>query len=364
MAHQRVGQYDVLHVIGQGGMGKVYDATAPDGRRVAIKVLVHPEGTPPALRDEAVARFQREGRAAQSLNHPNIVSVLEVGEQEGMPFIVMEFIDGQSVRDLINMAGSIRVERGLEIMTQVCDALGYAHDKGVVHRDIKPDNIMVPRDGPVKLTDFGLAVVANEATLTRTGSVMGTFNYMSPEQARGERVDLRSDIFSLGATMYEMLSGRKAFGGESPASIVEKILNADPPPLEGLPAGVSRAISLCLRKNPKYRFQKAAELLNALQAAPRVEAASGQVGTMLDTGALARTGRAATPPADTRAQLAVGRKCPRCGEKWQPNATGCWKCGLPDPRGRPSKVDQSAAEQIADALRVMGRKKKWWQLWK
>jgi serine/threonine protein kinase len=364
MAHQRLGQYDILHLIGQGGMGKVYDATAPDGKRVAIKVLVHPEGTPPALRDEAMARFQREGRAAQSLNHPNIASVLEVGEHDGTPFIVMEFIDGQSVRDLINMAGSIRMERALEIITQVCDALGYAHDKGVVHRDIKPDNIMVPRDGPVKLTDFGLAVMANEATLTRTGSVMGTFNYMSPEQARGEKVDLRSDIFSFGATMYEMLSGRKAFGAESPASIVEKVLNEDPPPLQGLPAGVSRAINLCLRKNPRYRFQSAGELLNALKGAPGVETGSLQTGTMLDTGALAGSHRPATPPADARAQLAVGRKCPRCGEKWQPNARQCWKCGLPDPRARLSKADQSAAEQIADALRSMTRKKKWWQVWK
>jgi serine/threonine protein kinase len=365
MEEQRLGQYVVTHLIGHGGMGKVYEASAPDGRRVAIKVLVHPEGTPPTLRDEAVARFQREGRAAQLLNHPNIVSVFEVGDQEGTPFIVMEFIEGESVRDLVNMAGSIRLERALEIISQVCNALGHAHDKGVVHRDIKPENIMVPRDGRVKLTDFGLAIAPSEATLTRTGSVMGTFSYMSPEQARGEKVDLRSDIFSLGATLYEMLSGRKAFDGDSPASIIEKVLNQDPATLDWLPPGVSRAINRCLRKNPKYRFQSAVELLVSMEGAPGVEApvtADGQIGTVLDTGALARSQRVAA--LDARADLAVTTRCPRCGEPWPPKSARCWKCDLPDPRARPSRAQQWAAQQVAEALRVMNRKKRWWQIWK
>jgi len=367
MSQQRLGRYAIARLIGQGGMGKVYEGIADDGTRAAIKVLVHAEGTPSALRDEAVARFQREGRAAQSLHHPNIVSVIEVGDDAGAPFIAMEFVDGESVRDLINMAGSIRLPRALDIVAQVCDALGYAHDKGVVHRDIKPDNIMVPRDGRVKLTDFGLAAVATEASLTRTGSVMGTYNYMSPEQARGQKADLRCDIFSLGATLYEMLSGRKAFDGNSPGNIIEQILNQDPPVLEGVPTAVSRAVNLCLRKNAKYRFQSMTELLTALQQAGVTEAAAlaeGEAGTVLDTDVLRNTQRPSLVLGTARQDLAVLTRCPRCGEKWSPNSTRCWKCDLPDPRQRTTKPQEWAEGQIADALRGFGRKKKWWQLGK
>ena len=368
MSGQTIGPYTITRGIGRGGMGEVFEAQAGDGRRVAVKTLSMPETPDPAARWEAIERFQREARAARSLQHPNIVSVLDVGEDQGRFYIVMEYLDGQSVHDLLEMAGAISVERAKGIIVRVCDALAYAHERQVIHRDIKPHNIMILRDGRAKLTDFGLAAITAETGLTATGTVMGTFCYMSPEQARGQKVDTRSDIFSLGATFYEMISGRRAFAGDTPGAIVASILNDEPPAIPGAPPEVQRVISRCLRKEPEKRFQSAREILAGLSAGATVVDA----GAHLTTSAPPEdpTGRESKPggkPVSTevRRQLHVDITCPRCHERWVAGRGTCWKCGAPDPRRTPSRLEQSAQDAILEAVKKMApRRKKWWQVWR
>ncbi len=233
MTTRLVTHYRILAPLGGGGMGVVYEAEDSRlGRRVALKFL------PPevARTPDALARFQREARAASALNHPNICSVFDVGEEEGQPFIVMERLEGQTLRHAMG-GKALPVAMVLELGAQMADALEAAHAKGIVHRDIKPSNVFVTQRGDVKLLDFGLAKLsaeesgvldANEATRTgkpdlgtRPGVALGTASYMSPEQARGEEIDRRSDLFSLGAVLYEMASGTPPFPGPSAAEIFE-----------------------------------------------------------------------------------------------------------------------------------------------
>ncbi len=190
--------------------------------------------------------------------------MLDFGAEQDTLFIVMEFLDGQSLRELIQSAGAIRPERAVEIVTAVCEGLAQAHEHGVVHRDIKPENIMVLRRGQVKLTDFGLASVAADTAASETGRMVGTLCYLSPEQVHGEPVDARSDIFSLGATFYEMLTGSRAFQAEERAAVIRQILTADPPSVAGLPTRVSETLQRCLRKRPRARFQSVQEMLATL----------------------------------------------------------------------------------------------------
>ena len=208
MSLGNIADYTLKRELGQGGMGKVYLARSSDGHDVALKTIIIPEGINARARWEAVERFQREARAARSLTHDSICQVLDTGADGETFFIVMEYLDGQSLRERIEETGSLPVERSVQIMFEVCDALAYAHDQGIIHRDIKPDNIMVLRGGRAKIMDFGLASIVYETGMTQTGTMMGTISYMSPEQARGEKLDVRSDIFSLGVTFYEMLTGK------------------------------------------------------------------------------------------------------------------------------------------------------------
>ena len=262
---QTVSHYRILHKLGEGGMGIVYQAEDTTlGRQVALKVL------PPELAADPrrKARLVREARAASALNHPNIVTVHEVASSDGLEFIVMELISGQPLSKSIPAKG-MQVKEALRLAVQIADGLATAHAAGIVHRDLKPGNIMLTGDGRAKLLDFGLAKYTEgglEVSQTQTleGAVVGTVAYMSPEQAEGKVVDARSDVFSFGAVLYEMLTGKCAFSRGSAASTLAAILKEDPPPpselARGVPAGLELVILRCLRKDPAARFQRMDEV--------------------------------------------------------------------------------------------------------
>jgi eukaryotic-like serine/threonine-protein kinase len=275
-AGTRLGAYQILAPLGAGGMGEVYRATDTRlGREVAVKVVSgHLMHDPTAL-----ARFEREARTVAALSHPNIVALYDVGRQNGVVFAVMELLQGESLDRYLSTQPPFW-RRALEIAVSVADGLASAHAKGLVHRDLKPANIFITDDGLVKLLDFGLAKEdafrstsqtgsPTAAAETEPGAIFGTVGYMSPEQVRGERADHRSDIFSLGCVLYEMLIGRRPFGGDTPAETMAAILRDQPSELataEGqLPPRVATAVRRCLEKNPDQRFQSARDLAFALR---------------------------------------------------------------------------------------------------
>ena len=371
----KLADYTLTRELGQGGMGKVFLAVSPEGDNRAVKTVVFPEGLDARARWETVERFQREARAARSLDHPNICQVLDIGADQDTFFIVMEFLDGQSLRQQIDASGAIEVPRAVEIMNQVCEALAYAHDQGIVHRDIKPDNIMILQGGEVKLMDFGLASIVHESGVTQTGTTMGTFSYMSPEQTRGEKLDARSDIFSLGVTFYEMLTGRQPFRGEAPGAVLNLILNKDPDPIPSLPIHVSRTLGKCLRKQPTYRFQNAREIIHSLaqaatmptlqgtmvlpakkpEAAPSQPAAPSSRLTAPPASSVQPTGRA-TQPSSVRP--APDLRCPKCREPMTANTPSCWRCGTPNPAIARRKHFQESKTAIGQAVKDFDRKQK------
>ncbi|HBJ72121.1 MAG TPA: Stk1 family PASTA domain-containing Ser/Thr kinase [Actinobacteria bacterium] len=265
-------RYEIGGVIGRGGMAEVHEAhDVRLGRRVAIKIL-----RPDLARDpDFQVRFRREAQSAAALNHPNIVAVYDTGEdrldgenggpQVVVPYIVMEFVDGMTLRQLLSAGRRLLPERALEIASGVLSALDYAHRHGIVHRDIKPANVMLTRTGDVKVMDFGIARVINEAgiSITATSAVMGTAQYLSPEQARGEVVDARSDLYSAGVLLYELLTGRPPFIGESAVSIAHQHVSEMPTPPSQIDNGVSPEIDLivlaALAKRTDERYQTAGE---------------------------------------------------------------------------------------------------------
>lgn len=265
-AGETLAHYRVEAKLGEGGMGAVYKAFDTRlHRSVALKVL--PAGH---LADpESKQRLVREARAASALNHPNIVTVHDIASDRGIDFIAMEYVDGQSLDRLIRGKALPR-KSALDYAVQIAGALAKAHSAGIVHRDLKPANVVVTGDGRVKLLDFGLAKrvhLAEGETTTQTveGAIVGTPGYMSPEQVEGKGADERSDIFAFGAMLYEMLSGRRAFAGDSIISILGAVLRAEPPPLAGVPPELSRLVTRCLRKDPTRRFQTMADLKVTLE---------------------------------------------------------------------------------------------------
>jgi len=260
-------------------MGAVYKARDTDlGREVALKVLPHDKMTDPDRR----RRFSQEAKAASALNHPNIVTIYEIASDEGVDFIAMELVKGRTLESLL-VSGPLRIPDAIKYARQMADALASAHAAGILHRDLKPANVMVQDSGLVKVLDFGLAklTTANdtgETDITRTmgltqaGAVMGTVAYMSPEQAQGKKLDFRSDIFSLGVIIYEMVTGRRAFPGASGASMLVALLRDEPMPIAdlrtGVPPDLERLISRCLRKDPERRVQTMADLKVALEDLP------------------------------------------------------------------------------------------------
>ncbi len=271
----KLGPYEILAPIGAGGMGEVYRARDIRlGREVALKTL------PEEVSGEArrAIRFEREARAASALNHPNIVSVYDVGREGDIAYIVSELVDGESLRPIIAQ-GPVSTRRVVEIATQLAEGLAAAHAAGIVHRDLKPENVMLTREGRLKILDFGLAWQAvsspgghpettpTEPAVTNPGVVIGTVGYMSPEQVRGQIVDTRSDIFSAGVIVYELLAGRRPFTGASSVEVMHAILKDDPPDIEvQVSPALDRIVRRCLEKEPARRFQSAADLGFAIQA--------------------------------------------------------------------------------------------------
>ena len=263
------GKYQIVREIARSN-DIVYEARDTAlGRRIALKELNLSTVQGQAKR-ERIERFSREARAAGRLTHPNIVSVYESGAENDRYFIAMEFLEGQNLRDKIQMQGILPQADALNIAYQMLDALGYAHANKVIHRDIKPDNVQILPGGHVKLTDFGIARLTEEPALTGNGQVFGTPSYMSPEQIEGKSIDHRSDLFSTAIVIYEMLSGRKPFTGDSVITITYGIMNAEPPAMNGVPFAIENVIRRALAKNPNQRpataEQMKAELKNAESA--------------------------------------------------------------------------------------------------
>jgi serine/threonine-protein kinase len=255
------------------------------GRRIALKELNIAPNLTGTARRERIDRFNREARAAGRLSHPNIVSIYEFGEENGRHFIAMEFLEGQTLRDILQVRGALSLKESIDIACQTLEALGYAHANRVIHRDIKPDNIHILPGGQVKLADFGIARLTEEPSLTSDGQVFGTPSYMSPEQIEGRGIDYRSDLFSLGVLLYEMLSGRKPFTGDSVVSITYAVMHADPPPLNGVPMGVEQVIRRALSKSPAQRQSSAEQmrqdLRNAEQTPPLFFPSTGMNSTTM-----------------------------------------------------------------------------------
>ena len=266
----RVGPYEVVALLGEGGMGQVYRARDQRlSRDVALKV-VHADL---AQDSERLRRFEQEAKAAGALNHPNIVAVYDTGETGGSPFIVTELLQGETLRDRM-AGGAIGTRKAIDYGVQIARGLTAAHEKGIVHRDLKPENLFLTKDGLVKILDFGIAKLARPGeekadtgvgtlseTATSPGTMLGTVGYMAPEQVRGLPADHRSDLFSMGAVLFEMLTGRRAFRGATAADTLSAILREDPTEAAGtglnLPTGLLRVVHRCLEKTPEDRFQSA-----------------------------------------------------------------------------------------------------------
>src|SRR5262245_22851892 len=273
----KLGPYEIVSPLGAGGMGEVYRAKDTRlERTVAIKILPKEMSGDLARKQ----RFEREAKTISSLNHPNICTLHDIGSQDGVDFLVMECVEGETLAKRLEK-GSLPVEQVLKYGAQIADALDKAHRAGIVHRDLKPGNIMVTATG-AKLLDFGLAkpaaLLVSGATLTaavpttpvtQEGLIVGTFQYMSPEQVEGKEVDGRSDIFSLGAVLYEMLTGKKAFEGKSQVSVASAILEQEPAPISNAkpmtPPSLEHSIKKCLSKSPEDRWQSARDLASELE---------------------------------------------------------------------------------------------------
>jgi len=259
-----IASYRLLRRIGRGSMGTVYEAVNPQGQRLAVKVLAGELSGDPEL----VERFRREAMAAANLPHPNITSVLDFGEEGERLYMAMELLEGSDLKVLVERGTLGSLAERLRIMSQVSSAMATVHSKGLVHRDLKPGNIHVTKEGVAKIMDFGL-VRLSDSNMTRTGMVMGSPAYMAPEQLRGDKVDARCDIFALGAVFYELLSGTRAFPGKQMTEVMLSVVSREPTPLTQFapdtPPPVAFVVSRCLRKEPADRYRTAGELFAAVE---------------------------------------------------------------------------------------------------
>lgn len=269
----RIGRYTIVDRLGQGGMGLVYRAWDPDLRRtIALKTISVSPDVP--MRNETIERFLREARAAASLSHPNIVTVYDIGQEGGRPFIAMEFIEGESLAQMIERRAELTLTEKLRIAGQMCRGLAHAHSYGVVHRDVKPANLLIAADGTLKVADFGLARMRGEVTLaglTQPGALIGTLHYLSPEQVSGLDADERSDIFSVGAVLHELFTYQRAFESSHPSAVLFDILHTDPVPVSRLapeaPTMIEGIVSTALRKDVTTRYQNLDEVIADLDRA-------------------------------------------------------------------------------------------------
>ncbi|HVE98546.1 MAG TPA: Stk1 family PASTA domain-containing Ser/Thr kinase [Mycobacteriales bacterium] len=259
------GRYELGGTLGLGGMAEVYRGRDTRlGRDVAVKLLRPELAGDPTF----IARFKREAQAAASLNHPNVVAVYDTGEDGGVPYIVMEYVEGRTLREVLRAEGRMLPQRALEIVADVCAALEYSHTAGIVHRDIKPANVMLTPAGTVKVMDFGIARATTSQTMTQTAAVLGTAQYLSPEQARGEHVDARSDVYSTGCLLYELLTHTPPFSGDSPVAVAYQHVREDPElpsrRAPGLEPALDAIVLKAMAKNPGNRYQTAADFRDDL----------------------------------------------------------------------------------------------------
>ncbi len=324
----KAGRYEISGELGRGAMGVVYHATDPViGRAVAVKTLLLSEEGTGLTRAELLAKFQTEARAAGLLTHPNIVVVFDAGEEDGLFFITMELVEGKSLQNLLDAGQIFPVPRVLRIMEQTCSALQFAHDRNIVHRDIKPANLMLTLDDTVKVTDFGTAKILQFGTVQQTAHVVGTPSYMSPEQIKGKVVDGRSDIFSLGVVLYEMVTGEKPFPGQNITTVIYKIVNEEPTAPRDIDSsihpGLNGIIMKSLAKEPAARYQSCRELFedlrnyrsfssfsnpNATLPAVNGPQNSQSQGGYLDSAQLASTSRALASSVSSPTQTPVVRR--------------------------------------------------------
>ena len=320
---ERFGRYRVLKEIGAGAMGVVYLSRDDRiGRNVAVKTLAVQQGLSRETEAEVKERFHREAKAAGMLQHPNIVVIFDVGEEDGVPFIAMEHLQGATLVEVIS-EGASPVPRATHIASQLLSALSYAHGHNVVHRDIKPDNVFLLPDGTVKVLDFGIAHIATASNITISGQMLGTPRYMSPEQVKGEAVGPQSDIFSAGILLYEMLAGRPAFDGKTPTTIMYRIVHELPQPLGELSPAVPRELEAVVAKATakvaSERFSSASEMAVEMRRAADLQGSAAAYST--------------APPSTPRAGLAVeppgGQRvfCSECGFKLPPESIFCPECG-------------------------------------
>jgi eukaryotic-like serine/threonine-protein kinase len=328
----RIGPYEIVSLLGQGGMGAVYKAKDLRlSREIALKVL---RGDVASDADR-LRRFAAEARAASLLNHPNIVAVYDIGEQDGSPYIISELLQGETLRDRLS-TGPLPARKAIEFALQILRGLAAAHDKGIVHRDLKPENLFLTKDGLVKILDFGIAKLSRQGqepagtdveteSHTGTGAILGTVGYMSPEQVRGLPVDSRSDLFSFGTVLYEMLAGKRAFKGTTPADTMSAILREDPTEALGsgpvLAAGVIRVVRRSLEKAPEDRFQSARDLAFALEGATPSDSRS--------TGTEPRPAVRVSPLLPRRTLVAVAALAAAAGLAW-------WLARLTAPTSAPT----------------------------
>src|SRR5579872_627430 len=276
---QQIGRYEILQEIGRGAMGVVFKGRDTlIGRAVAVKTIT--AGV--AESADLLERFYREARAAGGLQHPNIVTIYEMAESEGAPFIAMEYLEGESLEKLIARKPALPLATRIDYVVQACRALDYAHRRGVIHRDVKPANIVITTDGVVKVVDFGIARIA-DASKTQTGMLLGTLAYMSPEQLRGQHADARCDIWALGVVLYELITYRRPFTGENHAALLLNILQKEPPSIRQLltdcPIQLQAVVSRALRKDDKERYPTMEALLNdLLNVGSSLESASREAG--------------------------------------------------------------------------------------
>ncbi len=321
-------RYELGPVLGQGGMARVHQGLDRQlGRQVAIKVLA-----PPFDRDrDFVERFRREARAAAGLSHPNVVAVFDSGSDDGTHFIVTELVEGETLADRLRRDGPMPPADAVAVAVDIARALAAAHARGLIHRDIKPGNVMLLPDGRVKVVDFGIARAAGSDTLTHTGVVLGSTAYLSPEQAGGQPVDERADLYSLGCVLYEMLTGQVPFSADTPIATMYQHVNEDAPPpstIAPVQPELEDVVLRCLEKDPKRRFASAAELEDALLAIPLAQGG--------DTMRLETSGAAETQPVATVG--AVGAVVDADGARTEPvpSAAGGGGGGLSSGRTGPS----------------------------
>ena len=290
------GRYAIIEELGRGGMGVVYKAEDTQLKRTAALKFLPPERTHiPELHE----RFMHEAQAAAALNHPNIITIYEINEHQNQTFIAMEYIEGQTLKDRVDQQ-PLPLEEVIDITLQLAEGLKKAHQKEIVHRDIKPANIIITDEGVVKILDFGVAKLRGTTRLTREGTTIGTAGYMSPEQALGKEADHRSDIWSLGVILYEMITGHLPFEGEHHQAVIYAILNKEPEPVTGLRSGVplelERIINKALAKNPEERYQSVADLkvdLKTLAKRAKTTGTSPSTTSRIEQEAKAKKGPAA-----------------------------------------------------------------------